>query len=43
VSRTWGIALIAGAVAGLGYGLTALVGRVLLPWSRSTTLSGGSA
>lgn len=42
VSRTWGIALIAGAVAGLGYGLTALVGRLLLPWSRSTTLSGGS-
>ena len=42
VPRTWGIALIAGAVAGLGYGLTALVARALLPWARSTTLSGGS-
>jgi ABC-type nitrate/sulfonate/bicarbonate transport system permease component len=42
VPRTWGIALVCGAVAGLGYGLTALVARLLLPWSRSATLSGGS-
>jgi ABC-type nitrate/sulfonate/bicarbonate transport system permease component len=42
VARTWGIALVAGAVAGLGYGLTALIARVLLPWARSTTVAGGS-
>jgi ABC-type nitrate/sulfonate/bicarbonate transport system permease component len=40
VPRTWGIALISGLVAGAGYGLTALVARVALPWSRTTTLSG---
>ncbi len=43
IARTWGIALIAGAVAGLAYGLTALIARVALPWSRSTTLSGGGS
>jgi ABC-type nitrate/sulfonate/bicarbonate transport system permease component len=41
VARTWGIALMSGAVAGLGYGLTALAARVLLPWARNTTLDGG--
>jgi ABC-type nitrate/sulfonate/bicarbonate transport system permease component len=41
VPRTWGIALVSGLVAGIGYGLTALVARVLLPWARTTTLSGG--
>jgi ABC-type nitrate/sulfonate/bicarbonate transport system permease component len=41
VPRTWGIALVSGLVAGLGYGLTALVARVALPWARTTTLSGG--
>jgi ABC-type nitrate/sulfonate/bicarbonate transport system permease component len=43
VARTWGIALVSGAVAGLGYGLTALAAQVLLPWSRAATLGGGSA
>jgi ABC-type nitrate/sulfonate/bicarbonate transport system permease component len=33
VSRTWGIALVATALSGLAYGLTALVGRVLTPWA----------
>jgi ABC-type nitrate/sulfonate/bicarbonate transport system permease component len=33
VARTWGIALVAAAVAGLGYGLTAFVGRLLTPWA----------
>ncbi|HSS09136.1 MAG TPA: ABC transporter permease subunit [Acidimicrobiales bacterium] len=33
VARTWGIALVAAAVAGLGYGITALVGRLLTPWA----------
>jgi ABC-type nitrate/sulfonate/bicarbonate transport system permease component len=41
VPRTWGIALVAGLVAGIGYGLTALIARFALPWARTTTLSGG--
>jgi len=43
VPRTWGIALISGLVAGIGYGLTALSARVTLPWARTTTLSGGGS
>jgi ABC-type nitrate/sulfonate/bicarbonate transport system permease component len=43
IARTWGIALVCGAVAGLAYGLTALIARVALPWSRATTLSGGDS
>lgn len=41
VPRTWGIALVAGLVAGAGYGLTALIARVALPWASTSTLSGG--
>jgi ABC-type nitrate/sulfonate/bicarbonate transport system permease component len=41
VPRTWGIALVSGLVAGLGYGITALIARVALPWAQTTTLSGG--
>ena len=33
VPRTWGIALTATAVAGLLYGLTALVERLIAPWA----------
>ncbi|MCU1458233.1 MAG: putative transporter, permease protein [Actinomycetia bacterium] len=33
ISRTWAIALIATALAGLAYALTALVGRMLTPWA----------
>jgi len=33
ISRTWGIALVATGLAGIGYALTALVGRLLTPWS----------
>jgi ABC-type nitrate/sulfonate/bicarbonate transport system permease component len=40
VARTWGIALVSGALAGLGYGLVALVSRLALPWARSTTVDG---
>jgi ABC-type nitrate/sulfonate/bicarbonate transport system permease component len=32
VARTWGIALVAAAVAGVAYGVISLVGRVLTPW-----------
>jgi ABC-type nitrate/sulfonate/bicarbonate transport system permease component len=40
VSRTWGLALVAGAVAGLGYGITTLVARFVTPWARATTAGG---
>ena len=40
VSRTWGIALVAGAVAGIGYGLTTLIGRLVTPWDRGATTGG---
>lgn len=33
VERTWGIALVATALSGAAYGLTALVGRLLTPWA----------
>jgi len=33
VPRTWGIALVATAVAGAAYGLTALVERLIAPWA----------
>lgn len=33
VERTWGIALVATAVASLAYGATALVGNLLTPWA----------
>jgi ABC-type nitrate/sulfonate/bicarbonate transport system permease component len=32
IERTWGLALIATLLAGLTYGLTALIGRLLTPW-----------
>ena len=37
VARTWGIALVAGAVAGIGYGLIALIARFAVPWARTTS------
>lgn len=42
VARTWGIALVSGAIAGLGYALVGLIGHVTLPWARPTTVDGGS-
>lgn len=36
VERTWGIALVSGALAGLGYGLVALVARLVVPWGRAS-------
>jgi ABC-type nitrate/sulfonate/bicarbonate transport system permease component len=33
VSRTWGIALVTGALAGLGYAVVSIVGRMLTPWA----------
>jgi ABC-type nitrate/sulfonate/bicarbonate transport system permease component len=43
VARTWGIALMSGAVAGVGYGVVGLVARFAAPWARSTTVEGGGS
>ncbi|MFI8069818.1 MULTISPECIES: ABC transporter permease [unclassified Streptomyces] len=43
VPRTWGIALVSGAVAGIAYGTVGLIARYALPWSRTTTVEGGGA
>jgi ABC-type nitrate/sulfonate/bicarbonate transport system permease component len=40
VARTWGVALVAGALAGVAYGFVALLTRFAVPWARTTTLSG---
>lgn len=37
VPRTWGLALACGAVAGLGYLLIGVLGRLITPWARETT------
>lgn len=42
VPRTWALAAVAGAVAGIGYGLTGLVGRLATPWAQATTAAGGT-
>jgi ABC-type nitrate/sulfonate/bicarbonate transport system permease component len=34
VPRTWGVALFAAALAGIGYALTGLVARLVTPWAR---------
>jgi ABC-type nitrate/sulfonate/bicarbonate transport system permease component len=33
VARTWSLAIVATAAAGVAYGITALVGRLLTPWA----------
>jgi len=33
IDRTWAIALVAAALAGVAYGITAMVGRLLTPWA----------
>jgi ABC-type nitrate/sulfonate/bicarbonate transport system permease component len=35
-AETWGIALVIAGIAGIGYGLTALAERILVPWARRT-------
>jgi ABC-type nitrate/sulfonate/bicarbonate transport system permease component len=32
VDRVWGLALVAGLLAGLGYGLFGLISRLATPW-----------
>lgn len=41
VARTWALALVVGLLAGAGYALFALLGRVLAPWSSGQADSGG--
>lgn len=36
VERTWGIALVATAIAGIAYGITAIIGRLVTPWAPRT-------
>ena len=33
IDRTWGIALVATLLAGIGYAITAFIGRLLTPWA----------
>jgi ABC-type nitrate/sulfonate/bicarbonate transport system permease component len=42
-ARVWGVALVATAVAGLGYALIALVGRLLTPWAPAARRNGATA
>lgn len=42
VARTWGIALVATALAGVGFGITMVIGRRLTSWAPRSTPSGGS-
>ncbi|MCK9893389.1 ABC transporter permease subunit [Frankia sp. AgB32] len=41
VPRTWALAIVASAVAGLGYALTALVARLVTPWAPRGNPGGG--
>jgi len=34
IARTWGIALVATALGGIGYAVVAVVGRLVTPWAR---------
>jgi ABC-type nitrate/sulfonate/bicarbonate transport system permease component len=36
IARTWGIALVATALAGIGYAVVAAVGRYFTPWARAS-------
>lgn len=42
VPRTWALAAVASAIAGLGYALTALVARLLTPWAPRGNPGGGA-
>ena len=39
ISRTWGIALVATAIAGAAYGVTALAGRFLTRWNAGVVMT----
>ncbi|MDT3438875.1 MULTISPECIES: ABC transporter permease [unclassified Pseudofrankia] len=42
VPRTWALALIASAIAGIGYGITSLAARLLTPWAPRGNVGGAS-
>ena len=42
VPRTWALAVVASAVAGLGYAVTALVARLVTPWAPRGNPGGGA-
>ncbi len=42
VARTWALALVVGLLAGAGYALFSLLGRVLTPWSSGQAEQGGA-
>jgi ABC-type nitrate/sulfonate/bicarbonate transport system permease component len=42
VPRTWAIAMVAAAMAGVGYGALALLTKVLCPWAPNTNAGGGA-
>jgi len=37
IARTWGVALFCAALAGVGYYVTGVIGRLLTPWARAKT------
>jgi len=37
IERAWGMAIVAGLLAGLGYALVGLVQRVVTPWTKATS------
>jgi ABC-type nitrate/sulfonate/bicarbonate transport system permease component len=37
VASTWGLAIVAAAIAGAAYGITALIGNLLTPWREPVT------
>jgi ABC-type nitrate/sulfonate/bicarbonate transport system permease component len=45
VPRTWGLAIACGLVAGIGYVIVGVVGRLITPWARTapTSVSAGAA
>ncbi len=40
VPRTWGVALVSTAVAGIGFGLTSLIARAATPWAPRSAKAG---
>jgi ABC-type nitrate/sulfonate/bicarbonate transport system permease component len=37
IARTWGIALVATLLAGIGYAVVAVIGRLVTPWTRAAS------
>ncbi len=38
IARTWGVALFCAAIAGFGYYVTGVIGKLLTPWARARTV-----